>query len=368
MARPAVAEINLDNLRHNYQLANSLVGDAQVIAVVKANAYGHGAVAVSKALQDLAPAFAVACIEEALELRRGGITQPVLLLEGAFSEDEVIIASVENFWLMVDNHKQISMLQNVTLQQSVSVWIKVDTGMHRLGFQLDEVADVYGELQSLSAVNDDIVVASHFACADDVSNEMTQAQTECLRNTVKPLPNNESILLSLGNSAAILGWPEAQGDWVRPGIMLYGCSPFIHAHDEAKRLKPVMTLKSQVIAVRDVVAGEAVGYGATWTANRTSKIATVAIGYGDGYPRTVPSGTPVLVNGERCLLAGRVSMDMITVDVTDLEDVEIGDEVMLWGEGLPCEEIAGQVDTISYELLTRIPTRVSRMYFEEIEE
>jgi len=360
MARPAKAYISLDALRHNYQLAARLAPAASNVPAVKANAYGHGAVAVVKALEPEAPAFGVACIEEALELRAAGISKPILLLEGTFTDDEVVTAAQENFWLMVENRRQLAAILNADINQPVMAWLKVDSGMHRLGVQPEEVKSIYQALQDSPNVHPDIVLATHFACSDELDNDFTSRQIQRFKDAVGDI----EAPLSMANSGGVLAWEVSHADWNRPGYMLYGSSPFAEPHANADQLKPVMTLKSAVIGVRNIDAGEAVGYGASWVAERPSRIATVAIGYGDGYPRHAVSGTPVLINGQRVPLAGRVSMDMITVDVTDCPDVHIGTEVTLWGEGLPVNEIAEKAGTIGYELLTRMPLRTPRVYIE----
>lgn len=363
MSRPAKALIDLAALRHNCQLANGLSPNAQNMAVVKANAYGHGAVPVARALQDLVPAFGVACIEEALELREAGIKQPIHLLEGAFSEDEILMAAEQNFSLSVVNQDQKDAILKARLATSLqgsplNIWIFVDTGMHRLGIQPDELISTYRDLAASANVAGGIVVATHFACADELNNDFTAVQLTRMSQGMGDMCAPKSF----ANSAGLLGWPETRVDWNRPGIMLYGSSPFPSSHPEADRLIPVMTFKSAVIALRDIQPGETVGYAATWKADRPTRIATIAIGYGDGYPLHAPNGTPVLINGQRCPMAGRVSMDMITVDVTDLPGVSLGDEVILWGEGLPVNEVAVCAGTISYELLTRMPRRTPREY------
>ena len=234
--------------------------------------------------------------------------------------------------------------------------------MHRLGLAVEDVASTYRSLAASHNVAGDMVVATHFACADELASDLTHRQLQQFRAGVASLANADTVPLSLGNSAGLLGWPETRVDWNRPGIMLYGSSPFSVPHAEADRLRPVMTLRSSVIALRDVPEGESVGYSARWSAQRPSRIATVAIGYGDGYPVHAPDGTPVLINNQRCPMVGRVSMDMITVDVTDLSTVAVGDEAILWGKGLSVNEVANCAGTISYELLTRMPRRVPRVY------
>ncbi|MDG2501603.1 MAG: alanine racemase [Porticoccaceae bacterium] len=360
MSRPTKAIIDLQALRHNFMLAQSLAAQSKTIPMVKANAYGHGAIEVSAALADIAPALGVASIEEAIELRESGIELPILLLEGTFSSDEVDIAAQHNFWLMVENRPQVEAILNASLARKVNVWLGIDSGMHRLGFQPDEIQSAYDDLSGSHNVSDEIVVCSHFACADDLDNKATLAQIKIFDLHLPKADN--APLKSLANSAAILGWPQAQRDWQRPGYMLYGNSPFAQSQENADQLKPVMCFESAVISVRSISAGESVGYTANWTAARDSTIATVTVGYGDGYPRQAPNGTPVLINGTGCPLVGRVSMDMITVDVTDLDAVAIGDRAVLWGPELPVNEIAELCGTIGYELLTRMPARVPRVY------
>ena len=357
MSRPTRAVIDLQALRHNYQLAQSLAPESKTIPMVKANAYGHGAVKVSRVLEDIAPAFGVACIEEALELRDAGIKQPMLLLEGAFEASELKLAATKGFWVMVENHQQKEAIINADLPAPLTVWLGIDTGMHRLGFQPDEINQVYQTLSSSRNVSQPIVVTSHFACADDLHSDATAKQIATFK-VCAPV----AAMQSLANSAAILAWPKAQREWQRPGYMLYGNSPFAGPQENADKLQPVMAFESAVISLRSIAAGESVGYTANWTAERDSTIATITVGYGDGYPRNASNGTPVLINGVRYPLVGRVSMDMITVDVTELSDVAIGDKAVLWGPELPVNEVASYCGTIGYELLTRIPARVPRIY------
>jgi len=362
MSRPTQAVIDLAALRHNYQLACSLAPSSKTLAVVKANAYGHGSVQAAKTLEPLAPALAVACIEEAIELRDAGIKKPILLLEGPFSFGEVQIASELDFWLMVENHNHLAFIEESirqkALSKSIRCWLKLDTGMHRLGFLPHELASVHQRLVDFDAVQKPVVVSTHFASADDPKSDFTPQQIKVFNDATAGL-NCES---SLCNSAGIMGWPEAHGNWNRPGFMMYGASPFIEAQEHADKLQPVMTLKSKVISVRSVEKGDTVGYGRTWKAERDSQIATVTVGYGDGYPRHAPSGTPILVNGKRCTLVGRVSMDMVTVDVTDIGPVNIGADVECWGKHLSINEVADYIGTIGYELMTRMPARVPRVY------
>jgi alanine racemase len=361
MARPSRAIINLRALRHNYQLAQTLSGAGKAMPVVKANAYGHGILHVAKALQDQAPALGVACIEEAIELRDAGVVIPILLLEGFFSKEELALAADLDFWLMIQSDWQLHAVCNTRCSKPLVAWLKIDTGMHRLGFQPAQASACYQQLQSSPQVADEIVLATHFASADDLGGDSTRAQIDlfqrCTRGIAAPR--------SLSNSPALLAWPQARAEWNRPGLMLYGNSPFTEPHPEASKLQPVMSFCSRVMAIRDVPAGESVGYGGAWTAQRPSRIATIPVGYGDGYPRHAENNTPVLINGQRAGLAGRVSMDMITVDVTDLEATNIGDEVVLWGEEPSANEVAMHADTIGYEIVTRMPERVPRIVSED---
>ena len=363
MSRPTVAIINRQALRDNLALADALAPTSKSIPMVKANAYGHGALEVCKTLS-CAPAFGVACIEEALALRDAGIQQPLLLLEGTFSADEVNVAAENNFWLMVENEPQKEAILSASTKKAVTIWLGIDTGMHRLGFQPEDIGQHYQDLRASSKVAGTIVVATHFACADDLDNTATSEQTNQFQRCINAnnIGAEQDVQFSMANSAAILGWPETQRHWQRPGYMIYGNSPFAVANDNADQLVPVMTFQSAVISLRHVKTGDSVGYTAHWTAQRPSTIATITVGYGDGYPRQAPNGTPVLINGVRCPLVGRVSMDMITVDVTGLSNVVIGDTATLWGDNLPVNEVADHCNTIGYELLTRMPARVPRRY------
>jgi len=355
MARPTQARLDLGALKHNVSVARKLAPHSKLMAVVKANAYGHGAATIAGALQSHADAFAVASLEEAAVLRDAGITLPILLLEGLFEACELAVAAQLDVWLSIDNEQQLQWLEKAVLPAPLTCWLKVDTGMHRLGAAPANALHYYQRLMATSNAADNVVTYTHFASADDVHNEQTSQQIAVFDGLTF------SAARSAANSAALLAWPLAHYDWVRPGYMLYGHSPMAQDHPNAQTLQPVMALTSAVIALRNVAVGESVGYGGTWVAQRPSVIATVTIGYGDGYPREAPNGTPVLVKGQRAALAGRVSMDMITVDVTDLEHVQRGAEVVLWGAGLPLGEVARWANTIGYELTTRMPQRTPRI-------
>ncbi|TDX25319.1 alanine racemase [Modicisalibacter xianhensis] len=363
MGRPLVAEIDLDALRHNYCLARDLAPTSQALAVIKADAYGHGAVACARALDDLVPAFAVACIEEAEVLRQGGIDKPVVLLEGIFTPDELPRVEALGLWLAVHSDWQVDALLAYQPRSPVPVWIKVDSGMHRLGFPPTHLPDVWHRLQDAPDRVTDLHLMSHFATADLLDDGYFQRQVGLLETLATEL----DAPTCLANSPATLAWPRAHGAWNRPGVMLYGSDPLEGANDASRKLKPVMTLRSEIIAVRDIEAGEPVGYGGRWIAPRRSRIGVVAAGYGDGYDRHALDGTPVLVDGQRTSLAGKVSMDMLTVDLTDLPQAGIGSRVVLWGQDpdgaiLSIDEVARHCDTISYTLLTGVLPRVPRRY------
>ncbi len=347
MSRPARAIINIAALRANLQRIKACVPAQRIIAVVKANAYGHGAVRVASALD--VDAFAVRCLDEALELRQAGITRPILLLEGFFSPDELSVIAQQNLQIVVHTLKQVEELLKVQL--SINVWLKVDSGMHRLGFAPTEIEAIYKLLKPFSHT---IRLISHLACADDREDATTEKQTQVFMT----LANTLNLETSLANSAGILGWAHTHADWVRAGIVLYGVSPFNDSVAQEEGLQPVMQLESALISVKQIPKGEAIGYGATWICPQTMLVGIVAIGYADGYPRHAPSGTPVLVNGKRVPLVGRVSMDMIAVDLRSQPNACIGDPVILWGKDLPVEEVANLADTIAYELLAKVNCRI----------
>ena len=366
MTRPTRAIIDTKALRHNFSLAQSLSPNAQMMPMIKANAYGHGALLTAQALADMAPAFGVACIEEALELRDGQIEQPILLLEGNHSEDELQIAEQQNLWLMIENHSQLQVILNAKLSAPLTVWIKFDTGMHRLGFAPEDAKQVFAQLNNSANIAQTPVLATHFACADNLDNPFTNQQHQRFLQIAEAV-GEPNIKTSLSNSATILGWPEINDQWQRPGIMLFGASPFDRPQINADQVQSVMDFQSAVISIRTIAPGESVGYTANWTAQRSSRIATIAVGYGDGYPRQAPNGTPVLIRGVKCPLVGCVSMDMISVDITDLDHaIEIGEPVTLWGPELPVNMVAKHCNTIGYELLTRMPSRVPRILKENL--
>jgi alanine racemase len=357
LSRKTFATISLSALVSNYKYAASLAPKSETIAVIKANAYGHGAVDVAKCLSLHVPAFAVAFIDEAIELRDAGITQPILILEGALSQHDYSIALKQNFWMMIHNIEQVSWLQTLTTSYSEKLWLKVDTGMNRLGIVSSEVNHILSQLSPNQL--DTLVLCTHFSSSDELDNNKTQLQIK----QFEQINQQHKFAKSLSNSAAILKHPQSHGDYNRLGIALYGSNP-LFASNQPIPITAAMTLQSTVIGLRDLNIGDSVGYGETWQAHRPSTIATIAIGYADGYPRNAKAGTPVYINGKIAPIAGRVSMDMITIDVTDIDNVALGDSVELWGKNLTIETVAEHLDTINYELLTRVSKRVTRIYID----
>ncbi len=353
MTRAAEASIDLQALQYNLQRVRESAKNSRVISVIKANGYGHGMLRVASALSS-SDAFAVAKIEEALTLRQAGFTQPVLLLEGFTDADELALLAQHAIEAVVHHQYQIDLLEKASLPSKIKIWLKIDTGMHRLGIDLDDVTVSFKRLQDCENVVAEITLMTHFANADDHNDSRTSTQLKRFNSTIQEI----DAPCSLANSAAILKYDESHAEWVRPGIMLYGVSPFIKGLAAEEGLKPVMTLHSKLIAINHYKKGNALGYGGSWHCPDDMPVGVVAIGYGDGYPRAARAGTPVLINGQRVPLIGRVSMDMICVDLRSQPSAAIGDRAVLWGEGLPVEEIAECAHTIPYELLCRVTERV----------
>lgn len=354
MARPAKIHLNLAALQHNLQIVQQCAPKSKIVAVIKANAYGHGLNLIATALANKTDIFGVACIDEALLIRNAGINTPILLLEGFFSAEELPVLAQQKFATVIHSFHQLELLEKTPLPVPLTVWLKIDTGMHRLGFKPKAFPEAWTRLQRCPWVNQPPKLMSHFAIADEPTHPLTIAQL----TEFQQLTQSYSTDRSLANSAGILAWPESHFEWVRPGILLYGVSPFANHTGTMHQLKTVMTLKSELIAIRHCKAGESIGYGATWTCPEDTLIGTIAIGYADGYPRHAKSGTPVLVNKQIVPLVGRVSMDMITVNLQHYPQAKIGDEVVLWGDGLPIEQVAAMADTIPYQLLCNVTDRV----------
>jgi alanine racemase len=353
---PAAAHIELDinALRHNVGRVRELAPKSNIIAVIKANAYGHGLERVANNLEEYVDAFAVARIGEALRLREANVQGRILVLQGFSRSDELLLMQRNQLETVIHTEQQLELLGAVNLSAALPVWIKIDTGMNRLGIRPERLAAVLQRLQQCKCVHTEINFMTHFANADDLQDDKTTRQLQLFNKTIKPY----SGLRSSANSAAIIAWPETHQDWVRPGLMLYGASPLLQRTAQQHKLLPVMNFYSRIISIKQVKKGEAVGYGGSWVADKDTQIGVISIGYGDGYPRYAKPGTPVLIKNQRIPLVGRVSMDMITVDLTGHPDIKPDDQVLLWGDGLPVEEIAGYADTIAYTLLCGITRRV----------
>lgn len=347
------AVVDTAALRHNLSRVREIAPGSRVLAVLKANAYGHGMVTVASALAG-ADGFAVARLGEAITLRAAGHSHRIVLLEGVQGADQLREAAQHGFDLVVHQPEQIALLESWCGTHLFRIWLKIDTGMGRLGFRPGDLPAALQRLADCKAIQRPVALMTHLAEAELRDNERTRAQLECFNRVTGGLPGERSI----ANSAGLIGWPATRAEWVRPGLMLYGISPFAGSTGVDLGLRPAMTLESRVIAVRELAAGDRVGYGGVWTARRATRIAVVAAGYGDGYMRNTASGTPVLVNAMQAQLAGRVSMDMLTIDVTDLPQVAIGDPVVLWGSGVPVETVAVAAGTIPYELVCRVSARV----------
>ncbi|HEX5091939.1 MAG TPA: alanine racemase [Burkholderiales bacterium] len=350
MPRPIRATFRASALRHNLQVARESAGEARVWAVMKANAYGHGLERAARALAD-ADGFAVLDFQEAVRLRLAGVTKPILMLEGFFRPLDVNLIFKYQLTPVIHNVEQVELLKHMDFPADIDVYVKVNSGMNRLGFGAEDLRVNYNTLRLMSRTRE-LTLMTHFADAE--GSEGIHGQLRWFNELTSGLEAPRS----LANSAALLRFKEAREGWVRPGIMLYGCSPFPDWTAADIGLQPVMTLTSELIGVQDLAPGERVGYGFGFEAKAPMTLGVVACGYADGYPRHAPTGTPVLVKGRRTRVVGRVSMDMLCVDITDIEDAYIGSPVTLWGEGLPAEEVAAAAGTVSYELLCALAPRV----------
>lgn len=354
MPRQTLARIHLDNLRHNFRLARERAGSARAMAVVKADGYGHGIERIARALGSDTDHYAVACLEEAVALRQAGLTQPVLLMQGVHQASDLPLCEAEGFTVVVHHEHQLNWLESGGARPAV--WLKVNSGMNRLGFAPSEVRAVYQRLKIAGVAVTGAM--THFACADDETSHRIAEQTAVFDEATAPLA---PIKRSVANSAAHFRRGQPMFDWTRPGIMLYGSSPMLGRQGPQLGLKAVMTLESRLIAIRQLAPGEAVGYGEAWRSARPTVMGMVCVGYGDGYPRHAINGTPTGIRGTRAPLIGRVSMDMLAVDLTDVEGASVGDPVELWGENISVDEVAACAGTISYELLTGVTSRVPRV-------
>jgi len=349
----AVATISTAALKHNLQQVRQYAPASAVLAVIKANAYGHGLAVAAEAL-DNADAFAVGTFAEAVVLRESAPDKNIVILQGATDAADIRFFLQNNFQPVIHSRYQLDDLRAAGIR-SLKCWLKMDTGMRRLGLAADDYSDILKKIGSIAAIQKPPVLMSHFACADEPDRAENRRQMELFASLAEQHGGETSFC----NSAATISFPEMHGNWVRPGIMLYGISPLKGVTAATLNLRPAMTLKSRLIAIYNAAAGDSVGYGATWRCPDDMRIGVIGIGYGDGYPRHAPSGTPVIINDRRSSLVGRVSMDMLTVDLRQQPDAQIGDEVVLWGDGLPIEEVAEAAGTIAYELVCRLTTRVN---------
>jgi alanine racemase len=354
MPRPIRATVSAGAFAHNLLIAKAYAGRAKVWAVLKANAYGHGLERAARALS-AADGFAVLDFQEAARLRLAGVSKPILMLEGFFKAVDLPLLAKYSLTPVIHNAEQVEMLRTADLGGEIDVYLKANSGMNRLGFTVDGLRAAYNAVRMHRQVRN-VTLMSHFADADGTSG--VAAQMQWLEEMTRPIEGLAQAPRSLANSAALVRFAEARGDWVRPGIMLYGCSPFADESAAQLDLVPAMTLTSELIATQHLQPGERIGYGFSYEAVGEMTIGVVACGYADGYPRHAPSGTPVLVNGKRARTVGRVSMDMICVDISDLHDAYIGSAVTLWGEGLSADEVAAAAGTVGYELLCALAPRV----------
>ena len=351
--RAAHAIIDTAAATRNLQRIKSVVPDARVMAVIKANAYGHGMLRMAHSLKN-ADAFAVARTDEGLSLRQCGVPQRIAVLQGFVSEEELQAHAASALEPVIHSEWQVRILENVRLSTPIRVWLKIDTGMHRLGILPEEFESLLARLHQCESVAQPIPLMSHLANADALDDSFTDHQLNLFRDVTKGVATESSI----ANSAGLLAWENARSEWVRPGISLYGVSPFPDRTGSDEDLEPVMTFRTRLISIKLAQAGTRVGYGGDWICKQQTLLGVAAVGYGDGYPRLARSGTPVLIRNQRARLAGRVSMDMITLDISDCPDCRVGDSVTLWGQGLPVEEIASHAGTIPYDLLCGITQRV----------
>ncbi len=355
MPRPIRATISASALTHNFMVAKAYAGGAKVWAVLKANAYGHGLERAARALEG-ADGFAVLDFQEAARLRLAGVAKPILMLEGFFKPADVPLLHKYSLTPVIHNPEQVEMLRLAALPGEIDVYLKVNTGMNRLGFTVDNLRAAYNAVRMHPQVRA-LTVMTHFADADGTGG--IKAQLDWLNQMTQEIEGLGQAPRSMANSAALIRFPEARGNWVRPGIMLYGGSPFPDRPAAALDLRPAMTLSSELIATQHLQPGERIGYGFAYEAVGEMTIGVVACGYADGYPRHAPTGTPVLVNGKRTRTVGRVSMDMICIDISDIPEAYIGTPVTLWGEGLSADEVAASAGTVSYELLCGLAPRVA---------
>ena len=368
--KPAIATINSAALRHNIQLIKSFAPNQKLLAMIKANAYGQGLLPAAHILADQVDGFGVARLREALEIQETGYTGKILLVEGFFDREELLKTLSRRFDSVIHCYEQLELLEQVAKEWEeeqqkgfwkrktkiyfpINVWLKIDTGMHRLGVHPEQVDEFYQRLKKCPLV-ESISFVSHFSRADELDCGYTEKQISTFEQATQAYPKHAR---SISASSGILYWKQAHYEWVRPGIIMHGISPHYEPITHLG-FQPVMTLSSSLIAVRTHKAGEPVGYGGTWVSQKETKLGVIAMGYGDGYPRNAPEGTPVLINGRKVPIVGRVSMDMLTVDLGANSQDRVGDEAIFWGKDLLIEEVAKHIGVISYELITKLTPRV----------
>jgi alanine racemase len=356
MSRTAVAILSTENLLHNLKVIKEKAPQSKVIGMVKANAYGHGLRSVSSRLEKHVDMLGVASIDEALILRKIGVQIPIILAEGVFEANELLVASTEGFHVVFHEEVQLQWLANLSCPLPIQAWLKIDSGMGRLGFDIDKAPAFYDQLSKSRQIAQPIRIMSHLACADDLKNPLNQQQIEAFNGFIKNISGKGEY--SLCNSAGVFQYPTSHHHFVRPGIALYGASPILGKSAAELNLKPVMTLQTSLISIKEMTKGSPIGYGARYMCPEDMRVGIIAFGYGDGYPRSARDGAPILVNNTRCKLVGRVSMDMIAVDLSPCPRAKVGDPVILWGNDLPIEEVAAFTDNVSYDLLTGVQNRV----------
>ena len=359
MLNAVTASINLSALKANLDVVRKHCAKSKIYAVIKANAYGHGMLEIAKALKDV-DGLAVARSEEALLLRQKGIHASILILGGVYSDIEFRRATAHNIEMVVHNDQQLAMVTEASNRSSlrtIRIWIKIDSGMHRLGFAPERFPALFENLKANTSASQ-FVLMTHLANADNPQDKTTTTQL----NRFNKVADSFDVPCSIANSAGIVAWEATHADIVRPGIMLYGASPLLDKSAQQLGLQPVMTLSSNLIAINKLKKGDRVGYGGDFKCPEAMPVGVVSIGYGDGYPRHAKNGTPVLINGVRVPVVGRVSMDMICVDLRECTQAKVGDRVVLWGEGLPADEVAQHADTIAYDLFCGVTSRVEFKY------
>ncbi|MFW5425790.1 MAG: alanine racemase [Methylophagaceae bacterium] len=359
MQSDPVAHIDLTALQHNLACVKQFAPNSRVMPVIKANAYGHGIVEVAQALSD-SDAFSVARLSEGLQLRKAGIKQAIVILEGVNTASDLQLAADNDISVVFTTLLQVELAVSTTLSKSLMFcWVMVETGMHRLGIPAEKLEHAIQILERTGNISGAIGLMSHFANADLLGDERNQQQLDQLMHCAKQY----DLAVSMANSAAILSFPDSHADWIRPGIMLYGSSPFKTQSASSLNLKPVMKLTSKLIAIQNLKSGNEVGYGGDWVAEHATRVGIVNIGYGDGYSRQLSNAGSVMIQGEIVDVLGRISMDMMAIDLSHVLHAKVGNEVVLWGcEQLPIDDIANKADTISYELLCQISERVIREY------